>query len=247
MPQLPSLMATERVLEAERQQMIAELPPLYVQPNSPIAGTIKVSGPRDSSITYDKDLRALHVGYPQRYVMGAEIPEPPERRRRVAEPYSKVGSDTEVLMYESGYMRGAHDPDRAWEIFSALAPELPEFDTLVGTGLSAALVLPTLAHRADKHFAIVRKPEDSTHSCHALEGQLGKRWIFVDDLMESGATFVRVWDAIEGVRINRGFDTKFQGGLLYYRRRAVRTTDTRWDAHIKQFSKYHNSEGELPW
>jgi orotate phosphoribosyltransferase-like protein len=71
-----------------------------------------------------------------------------------------------------------------------------EFDTMIGTGLSGALVIPSLARAMEKSFAIVRKPNDSQHAQSSIEGKIGKRWIFVDDLVDSGSTKKRVIDTV---------------------------------------------------
>lgn len=63
-----------------------------------------------------------------------------------------------------------------------------EFDTFVGIGLSGTLVVPTVARAMGKYFAVARKPNVSSHSCTELEGQVGRNWIFLDDLVASGST-----------------------------------------------------------
>lgn len=67
-----------------------------------------------------------------------------------------------------------------------------DFDTLVGTGLSGAVVVPALALALNKQFVIVRKPHDGSHHEGHLVGHLGQRWIFVDDFVSSGRTRDRV-------------------------------------------------------
>lgn len=63
-----------------------------------------------------------------------------------------------------------------------------DFDTIVGRGLSGALIIPTLARYLGKHWAIVRKKGDGSHDGRAVVGRLGKRWLFVDDFIDSGET-----------------------------------------------------------
>jgi len=87
---------------------------------------------------------------------------------------------TEVLAARAAHALGAYD-----------------YDTMVGTGLSGALVVPLLARALGKHFAIVRKDAESTHSCNQIEGRIGRRWVFVDDFIVSGTTFSRVWQAVK--------------------------------------------------
>src|SRR5215472_3764911 len=56
------------------------------------------------------------------------------------------------------------------------------YDTMVGTGMSGALVVPVIARALRKNWLIVRKPGDHHHHGNALaQGHLGDRWIAVDD------------------------------------------------------------------
>jgi len=63
-----------------------------------------------------------------------------------------------------------------------------DFDTIVGTGLSGALIIPDVAQALDKKWAIVRKDNDSVHAVYNIEGSVGERWLFFDDLIASGRT-----------------------------------------------------------
>lgn len=67
-----------------------------------------------------------------------------------------------------------------------------DFDTMVGTGFSGGVVIPALALAMDKKFLLVRKEGDDSHHSGKLIGQLGERWLFVDDFVSSGRTRSRV-------------------------------------------------------
>ncbi len=105
-----------------------------------------------------------------------------------------------------------------------IALEGVEYDTMVGTGLSGTLVVPTLARTFGKHWAIVRK-EKSPHASGLIEGDIGQSWLFVDDFISSGATYQRVQDAINGLKMYVNtwpyeyvpFQTKHVGAYLYER------------------------------
>ncbi|WP_158881951.1 hypothetical protein [Amycolatopsis anabasis] len=90
-----------------------------------------------------------------------------------------------------------------------------DFDTMIGTGLSGSLVVPVIARALGKHWAIVRKPNDGSHSNKPLEGTVGDRWVFVDDFVESGATRNRVIDVIEDAQEHYRFETEHVGSYLY--------------------------------
>lgn len=73
-----------------------------------------------------------------------------------------------------------------------------DFDTLVGTGFSGSIVIPSIALALGKNFVLIRKEtDDSHHGKGRLVGQLGQKWIFVDDFVSSGRTRQRVIDKIE--------------------------------------------------
>ena len=71
-----------------------------------------------------------------------------------------------------------------------------EFDTIVVTGVSGLVFGIPLAQRMNKHIAIVRKDKDGTHSHKSIEATVTRaefgRWLFVDDLIDTGKTEKRV-------------------------------------------------------
>lgn len=98
-----------------------------------------------------------------------------------------------------------------------------EFDSMVGTGLSGALVVPILARAMDKTFAIIRKDSDSSHATSRLEGMIGDSYIFVDDFVATGATRDRVVKAVE--RLAQEFyvlEPRFVGTYQYAMNREAR-------------------------
>lgn len=90
-----------------------------------------------------------------------------------------------------------------------------DYDTMIGTGLSGALVVPELARALKKHWAIVRKPGESVHAFTLVVGEVGKRWLFVDDFIASGATMRRVQDAVADEAKAQCFQTEQVGTYLY--------------------------------
>src|SRR5690242_5394879 len=101
-----------------------------------------------------------------------------------------------------------------------------EFDTIVGTGLSGSVVVPALAMWMDVNYILVRKDGEDSHHTGPMVGVLGKRWIFVDDFISTGATRTRVLSAIAGAVARRNdhwrdwdsnnlFQTNYVGDYLY--------------------------------
>lgn len=91
-----------------------------------------------------------------------------------------------------------------------------KFDTMVGTGMSGALVIPRLADALDVDFVLVRKPSENSHSSQLAEGWLGKRWIFVDDFVSSGVTYRRIARVMRELAVNEQTALEF-GGIYQYR------------------------------
>lgn len=88
-----------------------------------------------------------------------------------------------------------------------------DFDTLVGTGFSGAVVIPALAMALGKDYVLVRKEgDDSHHGGGRLVGILGERWLFVDDFTCSGSTRNRV---IEKINYEGKGESVFVGSYLY--------------------------------
>lgn len=88
-----------------------------------------------------------------------------------------------------------------------------DFDTIVGTGFSGGIVVPSLALAMGKKFVLVRKEsDDSHHGKGRLLGELGSRWIFVDDFIATGKTRQRVFDKIDAAR---EIDSKYVGQYMY--------------------------------
>lgn len=91
-----------------------------------------------------------------------------------------------------------------------------DFDTMVGTGFSGGLVIPALALAMGKKFVLIRKEtDDSHHGKGRLIGELGQRWIFVDDFVSSGKTRQRVIDKIDWTTRHEDEKPERVGQYLY--------------------------------
>lgn len=93
------------------------------------------------------------------------------------------------------------------------------FDTIIGTGVSGAIIVPLLARELGCFWAIARKPRDGSHSYNEVEGDIGERWVFVDDLVDSGATVERTRRLVTAWTGRWGWDTEYAGTYLYYSKR----------------------------
>lgn len=93
-----------------------------------------------------------------------------------------------------------------------------DFDTVVATGTSGSAVAPIVAAEMGKQLVLVRRDRhdaEQSHSSRMAVGMLGKRWIMVDDLVDSGATLKHVYDVITSTAERFAFTTRFVGVFEY--------------------------------
>ena len=102
-----------------------------------------------------------------------------------------------IRTFSTGYMdRGVFNLPEVIETAKLRLADV-DFDTLIGTGFSGSVVIPSLAMAMGKTYVLVRKPGVSSHSHRDLLGELGERFVFVDDFVSSGATRRRVFDTLK--------------------------------------------------
>lgn len=114
------------------------------------------------------------------------------------------------------YMEQVHDEEVLIDHYKAVVEDR-EVDTLVGTGLSGVLAITKLATAIGIDYLAVRKENDGSHSSSMVEGDLGSKWMFVDDFVSTGTTFKRVYSAVTDAASRNRHKTKFVGGFLYER------------------------------
>lgn len=72
-----------------------------------------------------------------------------------------------------------------------------DFDSLAFRGMSGAVIAPTVAIALQKELLLVRKPDESAHSYHDVEGNVSSRkYIIIDDFIASGETAQAIRRAI---------------------------------------------------
>jgi orotate phosphoribosyltransferase len=115
------------------------------------------------------------------------------------------------------YMDDVFQPDMTDFINNAeQALRSVRYDTLVGTGLSASLVIPLLARSLGKEWLIIRKDNDGSHDFRRAAGTLDQRWVFVDDFISTGETFHRVNRMVETIANSSNHQTELVGAYLYH-------------------------------
>jgi adenine/guanine phosphoribosyltransferase-like PRPP-binding protein len=105
-----------------------------------------------------------------------------------------------VVKHGCEYLAQAFEPERLIDAAKLILGDV-DFDTVVGTGLSGTIGATLIAYALKKHLLIVRKPSDAetmprgawpNHSGFKTEGRMGRKWVFVDDLVSTGKTRDRV-------------------------------------------------------
>ena len=103
-----------------------------------------------------------------------------------------------------------------------------KFDGFVVTGVSGVAFGSILCRILRKDLVIVRKDNDGSHSSYEVENyKTNKRYIFLDDFVASGATFIRVEEKLKNnfKRLKNSsyypFDKKFDNeseiiGKMFY-------------------------------
>lgn len=90
-----------------------------------------------------------------------------------------------------------------------------DFDTLVGVGFSGILATSQLSYVLKKKALYLRKGTEKTHSSSLAEGEIGRKWIFVDDFIATGETFYFVYDRVQTLLVSHRYESNFVGMYLY--------------------------------
>lgn len=116
-----------------------------------------------------------------------------------------------------------------------------EYDTLVGTGMSGALVIPLIARTLKKRWLVVRKTGVETHSRMLAEGTLGERWVFVDDCIDSGSTYDRVREVVGTLCSQQDHEAALVGAYLYNHGGEWRTPSGRFVSRVEEMGRDHDA------
>jgi hypothetical protein len=84
-------------------------------------------------------------------------------------------------------------------LMDRLLPRHDEFDAIAISGYSMAMIVPIIADRLQKNVVLVRKSSEQRASEYNVEGIHGQRCVFVDDMVDSGHTFTRVYEGLETI------------------------------------------------
>jgi hypothetical protein len=80
-----------------------------------------------------------------------------------------------------------------------------KYDTIIGTGISGALVIPAIGRAARKSWALIRKDGTRSHANgQHFEGEIGDRFIIVDDFVNTGKTVVDILRKVTLAHVEMG-------------------------------------------
>jgi adenine/guanine phosphoribosyltransferase-like PRPP-binding protein len=158
-----------------------------------------------------------------------------------------VVDGVDVLRFNSS-MDTVNEPDYLLNVYKEAVPIDLEVDTLVGRGVSGTIAVTHLARDLGLNSLVVRKDIGAHHAFFPVEGYLGKNWLFVDDLISSGNTFIETYKAIESIEERFGFSSTFRGAFLYENGQEYRSAD----GMIRRYGMGAQSEwsieiGEKAW
>lgn len=99
-----------------------------------------------------------------------------------------------------------------------------DYDTMVGAGMSGSVAVPTLARELGKYWAIARRnytlvggdDSDPTLKRLPVEGTIGRRWIFVDDMVIGGSCRDEALSTVVQHAEQYGHETTYVGTYLYW-------------------------------
>lgn len=74
-----------------------------------------------------------------------------------------------------------------------------KFTAIAVSGYSMSIIGSIVADRMKKEIIIVRKRTDVRASGHMVEGKTEQKCVFIDDLMFSGNSFIRVKEGVESL------------------------------------------------
>lgn len=101
------------------------------------------------------------------------------------------------MMIQGSYLKPVHHERQKHVDKTLRALERHEFDAIAFTGISGAMIAPIVAYLMNRQLICVRKPQDSKHASHTVEGPLLPcRYVIVDDGRSSGKTVNDIEQAI---------------------------------------------------
>lgn len=79
-----------------------------------------------------------------------------------------------------------------------------DYDAIAVRGVSGLLLGPTLAMKCRKSLIVVRKPDEDCHSSNVCEGDRGtKRYVIVDDFVDTGSTVTAIMRAVKEWQVKK--------------------------------------------
>jgi hypothetical protein len=90
-----------------------------------------------------------------------------------------------------------------------------DFDGFVVMGDSGLSVGVILAWKMNKQLLVLRKDGHTCHDWGNNYGVLGDRWVFLDDMIDSGATLETVFARVQKLKEVEEVESEFVGAYLF--------------------------------
>ncbi len=105
--------------------------------------------------------------------------------------------------------------DRILKNLTNIRIDYPEIEGFALTGYSGVCLASLIKFQfPSRGVVLVRKPDDSTHACESVEGNTEcKKLMFIDDCIETGATFNRVREYLKEIDAEVTHIGLFQAGF----------------------------------
>jgi adenine/guanine phosphoribosyltransferase-like PRPP-binding protein len=91
-----------------------------------------------------------------------------------------------------------------------------DFDVIVCRGYSGMVIAPTLAFCLKKPLFVVRKDGEKSHSAKKYIGDLGKRYLMVDDFISSGQTYEEIMIALYKAHEKENMEPPVMAAIYLY-------------------------------
>jgi adenine/guanine phosphoribosyltransferase-like PRPP-binding protein len=118
----------------------------------------------------------------------------------------------------SGYFDTAFDKREQviGKALGILKHKREDFDVIVCRGYSGMVIAPTLAFCLKKKLFVVRKDGERCHSGQKYIGDLGEKYLMVDDFISSGKTYEAILLALTDVHEREALDPPKLAAIYLY-------------------------------
>lgn len=116
------------------------------------------------------------------------------------------------MSYLSRFLSPTYAKETVDDVVKALQHEAPGFDSIAIRGVSGGLIGPAVAMALNKQILVIRKGEENHSQALVEMRDYPRRYIIIDDLIDSGKT---VWSIVDTIREVVGTEAMCLGAYFY--------------------------------